>query len=373
MRQLWLTPGYAPALGGIETSCRLQAEQLTSLGDDVLVLTDDSFGENGVINGVEVVRLPFLAALRGNPLQLLQVQRRVREHAQRFQPDLVQLHLLGFAPPAFAGLPLKRDLGLPLLVTMHDDLAQARVGPDTLLGQVLAAADAIVAHSTLFGNEVLRLLPEAADRLTVIYPALPAPPQPLQPLDPAAVPRNFIGIGRVVRGKGMDTAVRALALLDGDAADVTLTIVGDGPQLAEWQALAGQLGIAERLHWAGRVDEATKVALIDQALAVVMPSRHREGYGLVALEAALRARPLLATAAGSLQETVAELGHGLTVPIDDPAALAAAMRQLLDHPQLAAELGARGAQAAAARHTPLAHTLAYRAVAEQLLLRGTHD
>ena len=373
MRQLWLTPGYAPALGGIETSCRLQAEQLVALGDDVLVLTDGSPDQPTEINGVQIVRLPLLDALRGNPLLLLRVQREVRAQAVRFKPDVVQLHLLGFAPPAFAALPLIREQRLPLVLTMHDDLAQARVGPDTLLGQLLQVADRVVTHSRLFGAEVQRLMPEVADRLQVILPALPPAALPPQPLQADRLPRRFVGLGRVVRGKGMDTAIRALSLLDGAEADVALTIVGDGPQLAEWQELAESLGLSGRITFTGRVSEAEKTALIDAALAVVMPSRHREGYGLVALEAALRARPLIGTPAGSLQETMDELGHALVVPIDDEVALATAMRRLLHEPELAQQLAARGAASAAARHTPLAHTLAYRELALQLVQGDGHD
>jgi glycogen(starch) synthase len=78
------------------------------------------------------------------------------------------------------------------------------------------------------------------------------------------------------------------------------------------------------------------------ATIVVMPSRWEEAFGLVALEAALMGRPVVATRVGGLPEVVVDRETGLIVQKDDSEALADAIASLLDQPQQAMAMGNAG-------------------------------
>ncbi len=95
--------------------------------------------------------------------------------------------------------------------------------------------------------------------------------------------------------------------------------------------------------------------LLERSLAVVVPSRG-EGFGMVALEASERGRPVIASAVGGLPEIVEDGVTGLVVPPDDPAALAAAILALARGPHRAAAMGA-AARARALAAFPLARVV----------------
>lgn len=151
-------------------------------------------------------------------------------------------------------------------------------------------------------------------------------------------------LARMHRVKGIDTMLHALADLPG----ATLWLAGEGPARAEYEALARSLGVADRTRFLGwRTDRR---ALIEAADIVVLPSRY-EPFGTVIVEAWAMRRPLVATLADGARQYVADDRTGLTVPIDDPAALAAALRRLAADPALRARLAEAGHAAYQANFT----------------------
>jgi glycosyltransferase involved in cell wall biosynthesis len=103
---------------------------------------------------------------------------------------------------------------------------------------------------------------------------------------------------------------------------------------------AETLGLAARVNFAGSLDRGRIYDLIDRCGIVIMPSRI-EPFGLVALEAAQRARPVIAAAVDGLPEVVRHGETGLLVPPDDVTALAAAIAELATDPDRARRLGAQ--------------------------------
>jgi len=112
--------------------------------------------------------------------------------------------------------------------------------------------------------------------------------------------------------------------------------VGDGPLRFELEALARQLGVGERVLFAGtRGDVARLLCGLD---VVAIPS-HSEGLSNTLLEAMAMARPVVATAVGGNTDVLRDGHNGRLVPPRDPAALAAALLALLEAPEAARRLG----------------------------------
>lgn len=164
---------------------------------------------------------------------------------------------------------------------------------------------------------------------------------------PAAAPldRGSLGVppdaplllvlSRMHQKKGIDTMLQSLARLPG----AHLLLAGDGPRQQAYEKLAVQLGVAGRAHFLGwRTDRA---ALLATAGICVLPSRY-EPFGTVIAEAWASGTPLAATNAQGARQFVADGENGLVVPIDDEAALAAAIERLINDAPLRDRLIAGG-------------------------------
>jgi glycosyltransferase involved in cell wall biosynthesis len=154
-------------------------------------------------------------------------------------------------------------------------------------------------------------------------------------------------IGRLEPRKGIDVFLRAARQLLADHADLAIVVAGDdsrpGPSGKrypdEWSASAGRA--ANRLVFRGAVGDEELSDLIDASTVVVMPSRY-ESFGLVAVEAMMHGRPVVASNIGGLAEVVADGETGLLVPVNDTEELTRQIARLIDDPQLALAIGNRG-------------------------------
>jgi phosphatidylinositol alpha-1,6-mannosyltransferase len=140
-------------------------------------------------------------------------------------------------------------------------------------------------------------------------------------------------------------------------------VVGDGDDVAALRARCGELGITEAVQFEGRVSDARLAELYGDSIALVLPSvadpdaspPTGEGLGLVYGEAGAFGIPSIAsTASGGAAELVRDGETGLTVPPDQPDALAAAMTTLLSDQILCTRLGEAARARVLARHTPAA-------------------
>lgn len=152
-------------------------------------------------------------------------------------------------------------------------------------------------------------------------------------------PRLVIATGRLVPYKGFDVLIKALR-----SVDATAIIVGDGPLRSELLRAAEQLGVAERLILAGTLPRDDLKVHLHAARLYAFPSvSGAETFGIVQIEAMAAGLPIVNTDLPTGVPHVARHGfEALTVPPNDPAALAAAMSQLLDDRELARRLGAAG-------------------------------
>lgn len=343
MHILQVYKDYYPVVGGIEGHLRLLAEGLAGRGHQVTVLTNapGRRGAVGAVGGVRVIYAGRLATLASAPLSLELPARMIGR-----RPDLVHLHMpdpTGDLALAIAGPRA------PLVITYHSDIVRQRrllalYAP--LMRRSLRRASRIIATSPAYIRsspflaplaEKCRVVPHGVDLGRLARP---------DPARVAAIRARYPGpitlfVGRLRYYKGADQLVRAMAQAPGHA-----LIIGEDATVrrADLARLAGELGVADRVHLLAGVDDAELPSYYHAADLFVLPSVERsEAFGIVQVEAQAAGLPIVATELGTGTSYVTVHGTtGAVVPPADPAALARAMRAILASPALARYYGAAG-------------------------------
>jgi rhamnosyl/mannosyltransferase len=248
---------------------------------------------------------------------------RASRFVMTYHSDIVKQRVLGAAYAPFLRLALKRASLIAVATPVH-------VQASSFLQPVAEKCRIIP-----YGQDLSRFAP-TAERLA----------------QADAVRTRFGGgplllfVGRLRHYKGVDVLIRAMQELP----DAQALIAGIGPEEAGCRALAGELGLGERVHFLGEPSDDELVTLYRAADLFVLPSTNRaEMFGIVQVEAMASGLPVICTELGTGTSFVNRHGEtGLVVPPNDPAALAAAIRQILDHPELAGRMGQAGIDRAAA-------------------------
>jgi glycosyltransferase involved in cell wall biosynthesis len=127
---------------------------------------------------------------------------------------------------------------------------------------------------------------------------------------------------RLVEGKGIDTAIRALSLLD---ARYSLTVAGTGPMENRLRELAEELSLGERVKFVGWVEYEQKLDLLDEADVFCLPSRN-DSFGMVYLEAMAAGVPIVALNHGPIPDVVRDGKDGVLIKDDAPLTVADGIR-----------------------------------------------
>lgn len=220
-----------------------------------------------------------------------------------------------FYPDGVAASLLAERFDLPLLITALGsdiNLIGRYTLPRRAMLQAARKADGIVAVSEALANTMLELgMPEA--KMHVFRNGVD-----LEFFSPGDADRSkqalsldgqvLLSVGVLKEAKGHDLAIRLVA----EAPDVRLVVIGSGPDRAELEALAEDLGVAERVRFTGGLDHSALRSYYRAADALVLMSR-REGMPNVVLESIACGTPVIATAVGGIPEVIADDSVGRLV------------------------------------------------------------
>jgi phosphatidylinositol alpha-1,6-mannosyltransferase len=221
---------------------------------------------------------------------------------------------------------------------------QGLPGLDALLrGAALRAADRVIVLGR-FGGSLVAEWGVAPER--IVWAPFGAEPRAAAPL-PAR--NRLLSVCRLVPRKGVDTVIEALPRLVLTYPDLEYRVVGGGPDASRLRALARRLGVAERVCFLGRIDDAALEAEFAGCRLFVQPSRQTlagelEGLGLVYFEAAARGRAVVAGRSGGEADAVVDGVTGRLVDGASACAVAEVVGELLGDAVLLERLGTAGQQ-----------------------------
>jgi len=221
-------------------------------------------------------------------------------------------------------------------------------------GEIAQQADVLIASTEEESSDLVNHYRADPERVFVIPPGVDL--SMFQPIDRAEARRKIgygpgrllLFVGRLERLKGVEVAIRALALLrDRNHDDVRLLVLGedskdgDESETDRLKAVASAAGVRDRADFLGSVAHHELPYFYSAADVTVMPS-YSESFGLVGLEAQACARPVVGSDVTGLRSVVRDEVSGYLVPSHDPAAYAERIGRLLDDPELAQQMGRRG-------------------------------
>jgi len=269
-----------------------------------------------------------------------------------FEPDLLHLHVPNTS--AFWALLSPAARKLPWVVHWHSDIPLD--SKHRLLRwayrvyrpweqALLRRAHAVIATSQQYLDASAALAPWR-EKVRVIPLGIGPGEPPVSPGTPSLWPGTglrVLAVGRLSYYKGFDVLLHALA----DAPQAQLLLIGSGECESALRGLAKRLGIADRVRFAGHVDDAALAQAYAQAQVFCLPSIERaEAFGIVLLEAMRAGVPVIASdiPGSGVLHVVRDGETGLLVPPRDPLALAQALRRLDADVELRARLGQQGQQ-----------------------------
>lgn len=325
------------AVGGLESVVQSLAIGQSRAGHRVLValVVEPDQMLNGLLTSLQAAAVD-VRVLRVPARGYVRERRLIRDLCLQFRPDVLHTH--GCRSDVIDA-DVGRSLGVATVTTVH---GSSLLGGITRLYELLEFAlfrrfDAVVAVSRPLVRS-LRRFGVANDRIHVIPNSwngrAPEPDRRAARQSLGLPPdRIVIGwVGRLIPVKGADVFLEALAALT-DVPGWSASIIGDGGERLRLERMSHTLGrgLGSRVRFHGQVDDAA--SLFPAFDAFVLSSRS-EGTPLVLPEAIAAGVPVVATTVGGVPDLIGP-EEGLLVSPEQPAALAAAMRSVLDDPAAA--------------------------------------
>jgi glycosyltransferase involved in cell wall biosynthesis len=336
---------WHPNSGGGQIIAHKISEALAQPGHDVHHVAIAPEEHRRELDGAEVCCIlsgPSLIASIPHALQLSR-SNRLDEY------DIVHVHAANETLGYCLAHALARRLGPKpkLLISIYAPKAYAfpRSVGEIATGLSCHCADLVFSLSEFSKRDIARAYRVSSAKIVVTYAGVDSSFTPESHSLPRSGSEPFVLMycGRMNGSreqKGTDVLLKSLPMVIREH-DIVLNMVGAGPRLDQYRALAQQLNVDRHVRFLGFVEHGQMPAHYRQADLFVLPSR-RESFGLVLAEAMACGLPVVATTAGAIPEVVDDGVTGILVPPDDPRALSNGINALLSDPAEMEAMGAAG-------------------------------
>lgn len=367
MRILMLAWEFPPmSVGGLSRHVYELSRALVDGGYAVEVVTcgDEKLPESENMDGIGVWRMtPYYGSPQRDFIDWVQrlnfalLEKGAALINSRGSFDIIHAHdwLVTYAAHA-----LKHIYTIPLLATIHATEFGRNSGLHTMEQRQINDIEwwltyeawQVICCSNYMKEEIQRVFHLPADKLVEIpngirlEKSLSEPESAILPeelYDPSV--RLIFYVGRLVREKGVQVMLEAAPAILDRFPQARFVIAGKGPYEEYLKTRSGELGLADKVHFTGYIDEATKHELYRNAAVSVFPSLY-EPFGIVALEAMVMGTPLIVSSCGGLDEIVDHEKEALKAHTGDAGSLTEQVCRILGDAELAALLAEKAYQKA---------------------------
>lgn len=333
LKHLGLVGPLPPPFGGMANQTRQLAELLADEGIVVTQVATNADYRPRWIAGIPGLRalfrlIPYVLALR------------------KVSKEVDVMHVMAnsgwswhlFAAPA---VWIAKFCKTPVVVNYHGGEAESFLAQSAgIIRTTMRQTSALVVPSGFLQNIFSRYDIQSSIVANVIDPERFAPNRTRSgPLRHLLVARNLEPI------YDNETAIRAFALVHRQYPDATLTLAGSGPQAESLKTLVGDLGLANAVFFAGRLDKDAMLSAYRNADLAINPSLV-DNMPVSVLEAMASGIPVVTTDVGGVPYLVTDEQTALLVPPKSPERMAEAVLRLMDDPGLVAQLVSNGLQEA---------------------------
>lgn len=368
---LFATQNFLPELGGM---ARFHTELCRRLARDdggvaVSTVTTPGAASFDAAEPYHISRLPFTYAQAKHPVSRLRWMRQVTRACRSEQVRV--LHCGDIRPCGYAVLWAHRRTGVPYVLYVHGgdvlrELQKIRaIGKRWSARRLFSDCAGVVAISAWTADVAADLMSRLAiaRKPPIRVVELGADPVRFSPDRDRGRLRTRLALGdgpvlltvaRLVPHKGQDVAIRAVARLSQDWPALRYVLVGTGPDEPRLRQLVREVGVANHVVFAGRLNdddtaEAYALASVYVGLSRVEGDLYVEGFGLSFLEAAASGTPSVAGDSGGVRSAVRSGETGIVVAADDPEKATQVLRQLLNDRSVLNAMG-RAARRAVETH-----------------------
>ena len=324
---------YALSRAGIQVG--VIAPQFRSLRQGVKAITGSYTTEIWMDNNIPTYfkhgvfcfpKVPYLDLHRWVKAGLKLFEKYIKEQGK---PDVVHVHSLLLAGPL--ALEIYKKYNIPYCVTEHSSTFARKLISDWQWGYLTQAANSSnfcfavsQALASLLEKKLLntewKILPNLLDNQFSKSSSL------------FKKKYQFCAVARLHPNKGFDILLQAFSIVYKEKPEVKLILGGDGPERENLQKLAKILNIEEAVTFAGALPRENVRLLMAESACFVLSS-YVETFGVVVIEALSQGTPVVATKCGG-PESIIVSGDGILVEVADVNALAQAMKEVVENPEL---------------------------------------
>jgi len=255
---------------------------------------------------------------------------------------------------------IKYDVSFSLVIHGYDIILLSRRDP-SFLEKICAQADALIFNSEATRSLSTHLLSSPPQQSYILYPGINPAQLDAAPKTPASVLEDrydvnlrekhvVLSVARLVKRKGIDIALRAIAPLLEASDSCRYVIAGTGPEYDQLKSEADELGIADKVRLTGEVSDAEKYGLLNASSLFVMPNHTRggddfEGFGISFIEASYFGNVVIGGRSGGAVEAISEGTSGFLLDFEEDGAeeeLSDLLRRLLSDLERIDELSQKG-------------------------------
>jgi len=343
---------YPPEKGGLQNHLENLFKRLPS--KQVVVLTKKQPGDFDFDRkqAYKIYRTSFDSPLKYLKLSTLSFSREIKKIVQK--ENIKKLVIGHSLPLGLSAMRLKNSLGLHYDVFVHgkevfEITTKNRALQTYALESTLKNADHIICTTDIIKQKIAGIFDLDKDKIEIIPPGVD-----LDKFSPTTKPSkdnlSLLTVARLVRRKGHHLVIEALGPLIRKYPDLSYNIVGDGEEKNNLKNQVKDLKLEKNVIFHGQLSDKEVIKQFATADIFVMPSLDLsgdlEGFGLVFLEAAAAALPVVSTKTGGIPEAVVDSKTGILIDINKNnktvQELEKALFSLLDNPQKRQQMGQNG-------------------------------